>query len=105
MIPHFFETQINSINYFTFLLTASALGLEDDMVLEISVDYGPALDGKQIAANAWARERDGAVKGFIWTVYVPPGENEQERIFERLNKSDEFLSNLTSFIAMLNRGK
>ena len=55
MLPHFFEAEISSISYFIFLLPAAeALGLNSDKILEISVDYGLAPDGKQIAANAWA---------------------------------------------------
>lgn len=103
MLPQFFETEIKSISYFTFLLTASALGVESDMVLEISVDYGATPGGDQITANAWAREQNGVIKGFIYTIHVAPGENEQERIVEALNNCEAFLSNLTRFIAMLER--
>lgn len=99
----FFESKIKSISYFTFLLTASALGLESDMIVEISVDYGTTLDGKQITANAWAREQNSIIKGYIATIHVAPGENEQERIFAQLNGSEDFLSNLKQFIAMLAR--
>lgn len=102
-MPHFFETEIKLISYFTFLLTASALGMESDMVIEISVDYGAAQSGDQIIANAWAREQNGVIKGFIYTVHVAPGKNEQERIFEALNNCEAFLSNLTQFVAMLDR--
>lgn len=104
MMPHFFEAEINSVGYFTFLLPAStALRIDSGKILEISVDYGAALDGNQIVANAWAREQNGVIKGFIYTVYVAPGENEQERIVEELNNCEAFLSNLTRFVAMLDR--
>ena len=57
MTPHFFEAEINSVGYFTFLLPASAaLGINSDKILEVSVDYGAALDRDQITANAWTRE-------------------------------------------------
>lgn len=104
MTPHFFEAEINSVGYFTFLLPASAaLGINSDKILEVSVDYGATLDRDQITANAWAREQNGVIKGFIYTVHVAPGENEQERIVEELNSCDAFLSNLTQFVAMLDR--
>ena len=104
MTPHFFEAEINSFGYFTFLLPASAaLGINSDKILAVSVDYGAALDRDQITANAWAREQNGVIKGFIYTVHVAPGENEQERIVEELNSCDAFLSNLTQFVAMLDR--
>ena len=104
MTPHFFEAKINSVGYFTFLLPASAaLGINSDKILEVSVDYGAALDRDQITANAWAREQNGVIKEFIYTVHVAPGENEQERIVEELNSCDAFLSNLTQFVAMLDR--
>ena len=104
MLPHFFEAEINSISYFTFLLPAAeALGLDSDKILEISVDYGLAPDGKQIAANAWAREQSGVIKGFIYTVHVPIGPDEQERILMELNGSEGFLSNLEQFVALLDR--
>ena len=103
-IHYFFEAEINSVGYFTFLLPASAaLGINSDKILEVSVDYGAALDRDQITANAWAREQNGVIKGFIYTVHVAPGENEQERIVEELNSCDAFLSNLTQFVAMLDR--
>ena len=63
MTPHFFEAKINSVGYFTFLLPASAaLGINSDKILEVSVDYGAALDRDQITANAWAREQNGVIK-------------------------------------------
>ena len=62
MTPHFFEAEINSFGYFTFLLPVSAaLGIDSDKILEISVDYGAALDGDQLTANAWAREQNGVI--------------------------------------------
>ncbi len=103
MMPDFFKTEINSIEYFTFLLTGTALGVESDIVLEISVDYGSALDSNQIIANAWARERSGVIKGFIQTVQVDCGEDVPMRIVEKLNSDDLFLSNAVQFIAMLER--
>jgi hypothetical protein len=102
MLPHFFEAEINSISYFTFLLPAAeTLGLDSDKILEISVDYGLVPDGKQIVANAWAREQSGVIKGFIYTVHVPTGPDEQERILMELNGSEGFLSNLAQFVALL----
>ena len=104
MMPRFFEAEINSAGYFTFLLPAStALGIDSGKILEISVDYGTALDGSRITANAWAREQNGVIKGFIYTVHIAPGENEQERIVEALNNCEAFLSNLSQFAAMLDR--
>ena len=104
MTQHFFEAEINSFGYFTFLLPVSAaLGIDSDKILEISVDYGAALDGDQLTANAWAREQNGVIKGFIYTVHIAPGENEQERIVEALNNCEAFLSNLSQFAAMLDR--
>ena len=104
MTPHFFEAKINSVGYFTFLLPASAaLGINSDKILEVSVDYGAALDRDQITANAWTREQNGVIKGFIYAVYDAPGENKQERIVEELNRCEAFLSNLTQFVAMLDR--
>ncbi len=101
MMPDFFETEINTMEYFTFLLTGTALGVESDFILEISVDYGVALDGSQITANAWARERNGVIKGFLQTVHVALGEDAPIRIVEALNCDDLFLSNSVRFIAML----
>ena len=71
------------------------------------MDYGAALDRDQITANAWTREQNGVItyviKGFIYAVYDAPGENKQERIVEELNRCEAFLSNLTQFVAMLDR--
>lgn len=67
------------------------------------MDYGTVLDGDRVTANTWAREQNGVIKGFIYTVHVAPGENEQERIVEALNNCEAFLSNLTRFAAMLDR--
>ena len=61
------------------------------------MDYGTVLDGDRVTANTWAREQNGVIKGFIYTVHAAPGENEQERIVEA------FLSNLPRFATMLDR--
>lgn len=103
MLPHYFETEINSISYFTFVLTAAAVGVESDIILEISVDYGVSLDRSQVTANAWARKQGGTVKFFIQTVHVPLGDEEPERILAALNGNDGFLSALAQLIAMLER--
>lgn len=103
MLPDFFKTEIHSIGYFTFILTAPAVGVESDIILEISVDYGTAQDGSHLVANAWARERNGTTKCFIHTVYVDLGDEEQERILAALNEDEGFLLTLRQFIAMLER--
>ena len=103
MVPDFVEMELCSKGYFTFLLPCIALGIESSTILEISVEYGLSLDGSQITANAWAREQNGVIKGFIQTVYVALGEDEQERIFEELNGNEGFLINLTQFSSMINK--
>ncbi len=103
MLPDFFETEVQSKGYFTFILTAAAAGVESDIVLEISVEYGTAYDGNHLVANAWAREQDGMTKCFIDTVHVDLGDKEPERIFAVLNQDNGFRSTLIQYIAMLER--
>ena len=99
--PDFCETRINRINYFSFLLPATALGIDSDLIIEISVDYGDSQDKTKVTANSWAREKSSLIKGFITTVHVSPGDNEDERIFNKLNASQEFKATLVDFIQML----
>ena len=103
MLPDFFQAEIRSIGYFTFILTAPAVGVESDLILEISVDYGTTQDGSHLVANAWARERNGMIKCFIHTVHVELGDEEPERILAALNEDEGFLSTLRQFIVMLER--
>lgn len=103
MLPDFVEMELCSKGYFTFLLPCVALGIESKIILEISVEYGLSLDGSQITANAWAREQNGVIKGFIQTVHIAPGENEQERIAEELNDNEGFLFNLGQFVNMIEK--
>lgn len=98
LFPDLCEITINPISYFTFFLPVSALQIDNPMVVEISVDYGYSQDGKQIIANAWAREKDSVVKGFITTVQIAVGNDEHESIFNELNKDSDFDSNLRAYI-------
>lgn len=61
------------------------------------------MNATTLAANAWARQKDSRIKGFISTVFVKAGDNEEERIFERLNSSKKLVNLLSEYTEMMIR--
>ena len=109
--PDFVETDINLINTLSFRLPATALGINNDLLIEIVVEYGEnPSNTKDLIANAWAREVGGVISGFITSVHLAARKNEQPmdqatRIVSALNESNIFQEQLSEFIAMLIRHK
>ena len=47
-LPDFVETHLKEKDYFTFLLPVTAFGYQDDMIMEVSIEYGSPLTGHTI---------------------------------------------------------
>jgi len=108
MKPDFFETQLRSISYFTFLLSANAIGVDDPMILEISVDYGKGRSQEQLIANVWARKKDSGIKVFIISIDVPNkrgNDVQDELIFKQLNRNEFFVHELKKYVNFLREAK
>ena len=55
-LPDFVETHLREMGYFTFLLPVTAFGYQDDMIMEVSVEYGLSGDRTHYQAKAKHRE-------------------------------------------------
>lgn len=95
----FGQTNIDQTNYFTFLLPATAFGIEDkSMIAEISAEYFPAPDGKTYRANVWARQKGATVKYFIYPVSVPVSPEPEKSIINVLNDDEVFHKLMRKFL-------
>lgn len=98
-LPDFCETHINHIDYFTCDLPVTAFGINDDMIMELCVEYGKVRDGNRIVANVWAHQKKSLVKHFIYSLTIAACQNPDEAIFEALNNSAEFLDLMVQYIS------
>ena len=97
-LPDFCETTIRHPSYFSFLLPVTAFGFEDDMVMEISVEYFLSEGAAQYRANVWARQNKALTKGFILPISVPACDDPESAIFEALNTNKGFDAIMRKFI-------
>ena len=99
-LPNYSQTSIRSAMFFSFLLPVTAFGFEDDMVMEISVDYFLSDDKTKYYANVWARQDRAMTKGFITTTTVPVCDDPEITIFETLNHDERFNGTMSEFICL-----
>lgn len=98
------ETEIFVPNSFGFMLPATAVQIDSDMVVEITVEYGQnAADRKDLTANVWARQANGTQIDFLLPLHLPvmQGETAQgqiDRIFSALNGNSMFTARLHDYI-------
>lgn len=98
--PNMVVTEISIPNCFAFKLPATALQIDSDMLLEISVEYGQsAVDPNALTANVWAREECGETLQFLMSLYLPAKEGESPR--EQVGRFFESLSGNKTFTAKL----
>ena len=103
-LPDLCKIEINDrISYFTFLLPATALGLRDDMILEISVEYWKSEDETQYHANVWARQKESRAKLFLYPALVPVSETPELSIIESLNENKVFIDIMHDFIGEIKK--
>ncbi len=95
---HAFETEIFEPSYMVFSLHSSALGYDENFIIEISCDYGDSEDGMQHIVNVWAREKKTAIKSFLKTEFVAKGGDAATAIFQALNMDEDFRDVLSSYI-------
>ena len=105
--PDFVQVDFSVFNCFKFRLPATAMGINDPMIVEVVVEYGErAATQSALAACAWAREPQGVISGFISNMEIPakanePSDAQAERLFHALNEDDVFIKQLTQFIKIL----
>ena len=98
-LPDFVETHLREMSYFTFLLPVTAFGYQDDMIMEVSVEYGLSGDRTHYQANVWARQDRSHTKHMIYTLSVPAaGGPAPDEIFSALNSDDGFDSVMHDYI-------
>lgn len=102
--PNMVVTEISMPSYFAFKLPATALQIDSDMMLEISVEFGPsAVDPTALTANVWVRQEFGETIHFLMSIYLPAkrGETTREqvnRFFGALSGNERFTSRLFDFV-------
>lgn len=103
--PNLVVTEISTLNCFAFKLPATALQIDSDMMLEITVEFGPsAVDSTALTANVWVRQEFGEAIHFLMSIYLPiieRGETIQEqvnRFFGALSGNERFTSRLFDFV-------
>lgn len=98
----FFEESIVHHNYFTCLMPASAFGIRNGMVIEVSVEYDDpdSEDDNQITADIWAvpMGADAKQKFFLTTLAIPDSPNPDISILEVLKKSKKFKKIMRDYI-------
>ena len=101
--PNTVMTEILISSCFSFKLPATALRIDDPMVVEISVDFGENAERNELTANVWVRRENGKTMEFLVSMYLPfiQGETPQEqvnRIFVVLTGNKEFAAMLSNFV-------
>ena len=98
-LPDFVETHLREMGYFTFLLPVTAFGYQDDMIMEVSVEYGLSGDRTHYQANVWARQDGSHTKHLIYTLSVSAaGGFASTEIFDALNSDDQFSTVMHDYI-------
>ena len=97
-LPDFCQTEIQRVNYFTCLLPVTAFGFDDDMIMELSVEYRKSVDGTHLQAIVWVRQERAHAKHLIYSLSVPTSPEPDEAIFEALNDREEFTDCMRSYI-------
>lgn len=89
-MPDFCQTTVMQPGYLMFYLPVSAFGIQDDMIMEISVEYQLSEDRVIYMANVWARVKGSHSMHFLYGPAVPAGENAVKCIVEYLNGDAAF---------------
>lgn len=103
--PNLVETEISTLNCFTFTLPATALQIDSDMMTEIIVNYGRnSAVQSELTANVWAKRNNGVTVDFLMPLHLPAKEGEPlreqvRRIFSALSMNDTFKAQLYDFIS------
>lgn len=98
-LPDFVETHLKEKGYFTFLLPVTAFGYQDDMIMEVSVEYGLSVDRTHHQASVWVRQDRAHTKHLIYTLSVPAaGGPAPDEIFSALNNDDGFAAVMHDYI-------
>lgn len=102
--PSMVMTEVSVLNCFAFKLPATAVQIDSDMVVELSVEYGEnAADRNDLTANVWARPENGTTNTFLMPVHLPakrdePLREQMSRVFSSLSGNGTFVTALRGFI-------
>lgn len=103
--PNVVETEISMLNSFAFRLPATALQIDSEMMVEVTVEYGEnSADRGELGANIWAKQADGVISRFLMPIHLPAKQDEShreqvKRIFAALNENERFKMRLYDFVA------
>lgn len=98
----FFEKSIVHHNYFTCLMPASAFGIRNGMIIEVSIEYDDPdpEDDNQITADVWAvpKGADHKQRFYLTTLAIPDSPKPDIAILDVLKKSNKFKKIMRSYI-------
>lgn len=97
-LPDLCQTEIKQVNYFTCLLPVTAFGFDDDMIMELSVEYVISVDKTHIQAIVWVRQERAHSKHLIYSLSIPSCPEPDEAIVEALNNREDFTESMCSYI-------
>ena len=90
---------VDTIDFFRFMIPASAVGSSHKVMVQVCVEYGDSIDSpEKIAASVWAAIYGQQIRGFIMDILVPKTRDPQDEIITALNQSDEFAETLNRFV-------
>lgn len=70
IFPDFFKADLYTFNGVKFRLPATAMGIDDPLIVEIVAECSQSASNPGIlTAQAWAREPNSVTSGFITSVY------------------------------------
>lgn len=97
-LPDFVQLEIIHPAYLKFCLPVTAFGIQDDMIMEISVEYMLSEDQAVYMANVWVRTKGSKSKRFLYAPAVPVKENAGECIVTYLNEDPVFVRLMSNYV-------
>lgn len=97
-LPDFCKLTIHPVDCFIFLIPVSAFGIDDEMIMEVSVEYMKSDDGLQYHANIWCREKGAYSRHFLYPVSVPDCSDPETAIVQALNDDETFDAIMRDYI-------
>lgn len=65
------KIELKKTDYFTFLIPVTVFGFQDNMIMEVSVEYWCSTDRTHYLAHVWARQHRSHSKHFLMALSVP----------------------------------
>lgn len=97
-LPDYCELTIQQPGYFKFLIPVTAFGYQDDMIMEVSVEYMLSEDHAVYMVNVWCRSKGTRSKQLLYGPAVPASGDAEECIVSYLNQDPVFQQMMHDYI-------